>query len=147
MTWKPHATVAAIIERDQQFLMVEEESDGLIVFNQPAGHLDPDESLVEAVIRETREETAWRLQPEAITGLYRWQQPNTGRTYIRVAFCGHCDDHQAEQKLDEGIRRAVWMTREELVEQTGKLRSPMVLRCIDDYLSGKRYPIDLLVDL
>ena len=147
MIWKPHATVAAIIERDHQFLMVEEESDGQIVFNQPAGHLDPDESFVEAVIRETREETAWRLHPEAITGLYRWQQPNTERTYIRIAFCGHCDDHRSEQALDEGIRRAVWMTREELIEQAEKLRSPMVIRCIDDYLAGNRYSLELLIDI
>jgi len=147
MIWKPHATVAAIIERDQQFLMVEEKSDGQIVFNQPAGHLDPDESFIEAVIRETREETAWRLHPQAITGLYRWKQPDSDRTFTRVAFCGLCDDHRPGQALDQGILRAVWMTRDELIENTEKLRSPMVLRCIDDYLSGKRYPLDLLVDL
>jgi len=147
MIWKPHATVAAIIERDNQFLMVEEESEGQIVFNQPAGHLDPGESFIEAVIRETREETAWRLHPEAITGLYRWQQPETERTYTRIAFCGQCDDHNAEQKLDAGILRAVWMTRDELIEKTPQLRSPMVLRCIDDYLAGNRYPLELLIDI
>ncbi|MDH5471296.1 MAG: NUDIX hydrolase [Gammaproteobacteria bacterium] len=147
MIWKPHATVAAIIERDNHFLVVEEKSDGQIVFNQPAGHLDPDESFLDAVIRETREETAWRLHPEAITGLYRWKQPETNRTFVRVAFCGHCDDHRPDQKLDKGILRAVWMTRDELIAQPDKLRSPMVIRCIDDYLSGKRYPIDLLVDI
>jgi len=147
MTWKPHATVAAIIERDNHFLMVEENSDGKIVFNQPAGHLEPEESFIQAVIRETREETGWRLQPEAITGLYRWQHPVLKRTYTRVAFSGQCDDHQPDQPLDEGIIRAVWMTRKELLEQPEKLRSPMVIRCIDDYLAGHRYPIEMLIDL
>ncbi|MCW8855162.1 MAG: NUDIX hydrolase [Gammaproteobacteria bacterium] len=147
MIWKPHATVAAIIERDNQFLMVEEECEGRIVFNQPAGHLDPGESFIDAVIRETWEETAWRLHPEAITGLYRWQQPETKRTYTRIAFCGQCDDHRAEQTLDEGIIRAVWMTRDELIEKSPQLRSPMVIRCIDDYLAGHRYPLELLIDI
>ncbi|MCW8955694.1 MAG: NUDIX domain-containing protein, partial [Gammaproteobacteria bacterium] len=95
MIWKPHATVAAIIEQDGRFLMVEEESEGLIVLNQPAGHLDPDESLIQAVIRETREETAWQFHPEAITGIYRWQQPDTERTFLRVAFCGQVSNLQA----------------------------------------------------
>lgn len=147
MIWKPHATVAAVIEQDGRFLMVEEESDGLIVFNQPAGHLDPDESLVEAVIRETREETAWRFLPEAITGIYRWQQPNTERTFLRIAFCGQIDDLDSEQTLDEGIIRAVWMSREQLIENQQQLRSPMVLHCIDDYLANKRYPLELLTDI
>lgn len=147
MIWKPHATVAAIIEQDGRFLMVEEESDGLVVFNQPAGHLDPDESLIEAVIRETREETAWRFHPEAITGIYRWKQPDTERTFLRVAFCGQVDDLTAEQLLDDGIIRAVWMTREQLLDHQQQLRSPLVLLCIDDYLANKRYPLELLTDI
>lgn len=147
MIWKPHATVAAIIEKNGHFLMVEEDSDGQIVFNQPAGHLDPGESFIEAVIRETREETAWQLHPEAIIGLYRWQHPNLNRTYTRIAFSGQCDNHDPDQILDQGIIRAVWMTREELLSIPDKLRSPMVIRCIDDYLAGKRYPLELLVDL
>ncbi len=147
MIWKPHATVAAVIEQDGRFLMVEEESDGLIVFNQPAGHLDPDESLIEAVIRETREETAWRFHPEAITGIYRWKQPDTERTFLRVAFCGQVDDLTAEQVLDDGIIRAVWMTREQLLDNQQQLRSPLVLLCIDDYLANKRYPLELLTDI
>ncbi|MCW9012477.1 MAG: NUDIX hydrolase [Gammaproteobacteria bacterium] len=145
--WKPHATVAAVIERDNKFLMVEEESDGQVVYNQPAGHLDPNESLIEAAIRETREETAWRFHPQAITGIYRWQQTDTGRTFLRVCFCGSCDDLQPEQVLDEGIIRAIWMSRDELLQQPDKLRSPMVIKCIDDYLAGHRYPLHLLIDL
>ncbi|TNF37446.1 MAG: NUDIX hydrolase [Gammaproteobacteria bacterium] len=147
MIWKPHATVAAVIERNGRFLMVEEESDGEIVLNQPAGHLDPNESLIEAVIRETREETAWQFTPEAITGIYRWLQPETGRTYMRTAFCGSCDNHDPALQLDHGIIRAIWLSRDELINQQDKLRSPMVLKCIDDYLAGHRYPLELLIDL
>jgi len=147
MIWKPHATVAAVIEQDGRFLMVEEKSEGRIVLNQPAGHLDPDESLIEAVIRETREETAWRFQPQAITGIYRWKQPNTERTFLRVTFCGQVDDLRSEQALDKGIIRALWMSREQLIEYQQQLRSPLVMRCIDDYLSNTRYPLELLTDI
>jgi 8-oxo-dGTP pyrophosphatase MutT (NUDIX family) len=147
MIWKPHATVAAIIERDGKFLMVEEESDGRVVFNQPAGHLDPDESLQQAVIRETREESAWDFSPQAVTGIYLWTQAATERTFLRVVFCGGCSNHDPQQKLDKEIIRTVWMTREELMAQPDKLRSPMVMRCIDDYLAGQRYPLELLINL
>lgn len=146
MTWKPHATVAAIIQRDNKFLMVEELINGERVFNQPAGHLDPDETLIAAAIRETREETAWRFTPEAVTGVYLWAHPDTGKTFLRVAFCGQCDDHQPEQPLDDGILHAVWMSRDEVVRKKQNLRSPMVIDCIDDYLAGKRYPLDLLIN-
>lgn len=145
--WKPHATVASVIERDGLFLMVEERIKGKAVYNQPAGHLDPDESLIEASVRETREETAWHFQPEYITGIYRWPQPETQRSFLRVAFTGTCSDHKPEQALDDGIIQAVWLSRDELASQAEKLRSPMVLRCIDDYLEGKRYPLDLLIDI
>ena len=147
MIWKPHATVAAIIEKDQKFLMVEEKSDGKIVLNQPSGHLEPDETLSQAVIRETIEETAWQFQPEFVTGVYLWKQPRFDRTYLRVAFCGKAFQHNAQQTLDEGIIRAVWMTHDELIENQNKLRSPMVLKCIDDYLAGHRQALDMLVDL
>lgn len=147
MTWKPHATVAAIIERDNKFLMVEELIQGKQVINQPAGHLDPDESLVEAAIRETQEETAWQFMPEAITGIYLWKHPDNGESFLRVAFCGSCKNHNAAQLLDDGIQAAVWKTRDELMQQQQKLRSPMVINCIDDYLAGKRYPMDLLINI
>jgi len=145
--WKPHATVAAIIERDGKFLMVEEMSAGELVYNQPAGHLDPDESLVSAAIRETQEETAWQFTPEYISGIYRWDQNSTNRCFLRVAFVGSCKNHDEDQPLDDGIIRALWLSREELAAQPAKLRSPMVLRCIDDYLEGKTYPLDLLIDI
>ena len=147
MVWKPHATVAAIIERDNKFLMVEELIQGEQVINQPAGHLDPDESLVEAAIRETQEETAWQFIPEAITGIYLWKHPDNGESFLRVAFCGSCKNHKATQALDEGIQAAVWKTRDELMQQQQKLRSPMVINCIDDYLAGKRFPMDLLSNI
>lgn len=146
MIWKPHATVAAIIQRDNKFLMVEELINGERLFNQPAGHLEPDETLIEAAIRETREETAWLFIPEAVTGVYLWTHPDNGKTFLRVAFCGQCDDHQPEQSLDEGILHAIWMSRDEIAQKKQSLRSPMVIDCIDDYLAGKRYPLDLLIN-
>jgi len=147
MIWKPHATVAAIIERDNKFLMVEELIHGERVFNQPAGHLDPDESFIDAVIRETQEESAWQFIPEAVTGIYLWKHPDNGETFLRVAVCGSCINHDAQQVLDDGILNAVWKRREELVQDTHILRSPMVINCIDDYLAGKRYPLDMLINV
>ena len=147
MIWKPHATVAAIIERDSKFLMVEELIHGERLFNQPAGHLDPDESLIDAVIRETQEESAWQFIPEAVTGIYLWKHPDNGETFLRVAICGSCTNHDAGQPLDEGIIEAVWKSREELSQDAHKLRSPMVINCIDDYLAGKRYPLDMLINV
>ena len=147
MIWKPHATVAAIIEHDNKFLMVEELIQGEAVFNQPAGHLEPDESIIDAVIRETREETAWQFVPEAVTGIYLWKHPDNGETFLRVAICGSCKNHDAQQPLDKEIIQAVWKGRHELVAEPEKLRSPMVINCIDDYLAGKRYPLDMLIDM
>ena len=143
MIWKPHATVAAIVEKNGKFLMVEEDIGGEIVYNQPAGHLEPNESLIEAVIRETQEETAWLFTPEALLGVYLWPQPKTDRTFLRFAFCGTCSDHQSEQALDDGILRAPWLSKEEM-QNSKKLRSPMVIQNIDDYLAGRRYPLDII---
>ena len=145
MTWTPRVTVAAVIERNGRFLMVEEESDGKAVFNQPAGHLDPGESPVQAAIRETLEETAWHFQPVAVVSVYLWTYRVTGVSYFRVAFCGDCTGHEPDRPLDHGILRAVWLTREELPKE--RLRSPMVLRTLDDYLAGRRYPLDLIAYL
>jgi len=144
MIWKPHATVAAIVERDGKYLMVEEDADGCIVYNQPAGHLDPGENLIQAAVRETQEETAWLFKPEALVGIYVWDQPETERTFLRFAFCGQCSQHDKDQKLDDGILRALWLSKDELLQQSDKLRSPLVLECINDYQQGKRYPLDLL---
>ena len=145
--WKPHATVAAIVEDRGRFLMVEEIIDGQQVFNQPAGHLEPNESLIEAVIRETQEETARQFTPEYITGIYRWKQPAVDRSFLRFTFSGQCHHYDETQALDDGIVRALWMSREELAAHPEKLRSPMVLNCIDDYINGNHYPLDLLIDI
>ena len=144
MIWKPHVTVAAIAEKDDKFLIVEEMVDGLLVYNQPAGHLDSGESLIEAVIRETLEETAWTFQPEALVGIQLWRHPVHSESYLRFSFCGSCYDHDKNQLLDQGIEQAVWLSRDELVDNNHKLRSPMVLRTIDDYLEGRRYDLDIL---
>lgn len=142
--WKPHATVAAVIEHNGKYLMVEENVEGKRVYNQPAGHLDPGETLIEAVMRETREESAWQFMPEALTGIYLWPQPGTTRSFLRFAFCGQHHDHQPDLPLDTGIVRTLWMSRDELAAKPQQLRSPLVLQCIDDYAAGHRYPLDIL---
>jgi 8-oxo-dGTP pyrophosphatase MutT (NUDIX family) len=144
MTFRPDVTVAAVIERDERFLIVEEVVSGRRVLNQPAGHVEEHESLIEAVVRETLEESAWHFVPQAVTGLYQWRNPANGQSFLRVAFTGICRHHEAWRPLDDGICRALWVARDELVHDRDRLRSPMVLTCIDDYLSGRRYPLDLL---
>lgn len=144
MVWKPDVTVAAVIEREGRFLLVEERVSGRVVFNQPAGHVEDGESLRDAVVRETLEETAWHFEPDALIGIYLWKSGLRNRSFLRIAFSGACRARDAQRPLDDGILRAVWLSREELAERQGRLRSPMVLRCIDDYLSGARYPQDLL---
>lgn len=144
MVWKPDVTVAAVVERDGAFLLVEEQATGQLVLNQPAGHLEDRESLIEAVIRETREETAWGFEPEFLVGIYLWKSPVDHRSFLRIAFGGQCRDHDPEQELDHGILRTHWLTRAKLLPQQNRLRSPMVLYCIDDYLAGVRHQLDLL---
>jgi 8-oxo-dGTP pyrophosphatase MutT (NUDIX family) len=138
----PEVTVAAIVERDGRFLIVEERISGRLVLNQPAGHLEDAETLIEAAVREAREETAWRFKPAAMVGTYLWRNPANGRSYLRFAFCGSVDDHQPQQPLDNGIVRAVWLSHEQLRVQPDRLRSPLVLRCVDDYLLGNRQPLE-----
>lgn len=125
--------------------MVEEKNGNDTVFNQPAGHLEDGESLLTAVIRETLEETAWQLQPGAITGIYRWVHTETGNTYLRVTYTGSVSQHDPNQALDTGIISAQWLSREALLSRP--LRSPLVMRCIDDYLAGHRYPLSLCDDV
>jgi 8-oxo-dGTP pyrophosphatase MutT (NUDIX family) len=143
MDWDARLTVAAVIERDGRFLIVEEYADGAeLVYNQPAGHLDEHETLAAAAIRETLEETAWEIQVDTIVGLYYWTHPQ-GHTFIRTCFAGTALHHHPDQPLDHGIERALWLSRDEIIALGPKLRSPMVLRCIDDYLAGRRYSLDL----
>ncbi len=147
MVWKPHVTVASVIEQDGRFLMVEERAGGKLVLNQPAGHLEPGESLVDAAVRETREETAWMFQPESVIGVYRWYHAAKRATFLRVCFAGSALSHDSSQPLDDGIERAVWMSLSEVRDAAARLRSPMVLRNIEDYLAGHRYPVEIVQDV
>ena len=144
MPFRPDVTVAAVVERGGRFLVVEDRAARRIVINQPAGPLERDEDLVQAVIRETLEETAYRLSPDAVTGIYLWRHPVIDRTFLRVAFCGHVEGPDDSLRLDRCILRTAWMTRAELAGRPERLRSPLVLRCIDDYLEGRRHPLSLL---
>ncbi len=136
-------TVAAVVEQGGRYLLVEERSDGRVVFNQPAGHLDPDESLTEAVIREVREETGRVFTPEAVTGLYIWTHP-AGETFLRVAFCGSVGERIAGSVLDTEIIDARWFTADEIDALHAQHRSPLVARCIADHRSGVRMPLEVL---
>lgn len=141
MTWQPHITVATIVERDGRFLMVEELKHGKLVLNQPAGHLEPDETLQQAAIRETLEETGWDVELLALTGIYLYTAPSNGVTYQRVCFAAKAVRHHPERALDSEITGALWMTRDELIAERERWRSPMLVRCIDDCLAG---PVDSL---
>jgi len=143
MTLKLDFTVAAIAERAGRFLVVQERASRRVVLNQPAGHLEDGESLVEAVIRETLEETGRGFEPQAVTGIYLWRGPGR-RTVLRVAFAGRVGERDESRALDRAILRTAWLGRDELAERATELRSPLVLRCIDDYLRGTRYPLELL---
>ncbi len=142
-----HLTVAAIIEKRGRFLIVEELVGGRKVINQPAGHVEHGETFVAAIVREVREETAWRFLPAAINGVYLWHHPSSGERFLRVTFCGNCVDHDARLALDDGIIRTLWLTRDELESRSDALRSPMVLRVIDDYLKDIRYPLHMFQQL
>lgn len=145
--WKPSVTVAAIIEQAGKFLLVEEETSDGVRFNQPAGHLDPDESLETAVSREVLEETAYDFTPDSLVGVYMSRyvssRNNENVTYLRFTFAGTLGTLH-EQPLDDGIIRTVWMSYEELLACKGTHRSPLVLQCVDDYLAGKRSPLDVI---
>jgi phosphatase NudJ len=146
--WKPSVTVAAIIERGGKFMLVEEETPEGLKLNNPAGHLDPGESLISACAREALEETTHRFTPTALVGVYmsRLQRAATGEdvTYLRFAFCGDLGEVQPGATLDHGIVRTLWMTPEEIRASKERHRSPLLLRCVDDYLAGQRLPLPLL---
>lgn len=145
--WKPNATVAAIVERNGQFLLVEEVTSRGNRFNQPAGHLEDRETITQAVIRETREETAYDFVPESLLGIYHWRHEHNETTYLRFAFIGHVTNHYPEQDLDEGIVRAVWMDIDEILDKQALMRSDQVLTCFEDYLAGKHYPLETITHL
>jgi 8-oxo-dGTP pyrophosphatase MutT (NUDIX family) len=143
---RPVVTVASIIERDGRFLLVEEETRDGTRLNQPAGHLELGETLPAAAKRETLEETGWHATLHALVGVYRWQTRDTGATFIRFAFAGEALRHEPQRPLDVGIVRALWLTYEELAAQRPLHRSPLVLRCVDDYRAGRRWPLAFVTE-
>jgi len=145
MIWKPNVTVAAVVERDGKFLLVEEETETGLAFNQPAGHLEQGEALLDAVVREALEETAYHFKPTHLIGIYSWPHPTKDLTYLRFAFGGELLGHEPARRLDDGIVAARWLTLDEVKATQSRHRSPLILRCIEDALAGKRYPLDLLV--
>jgi 8-oxo-dGTP pyrophosphatase MutT (NUDIX family) len=144
---RPAVTVATVVERDGRFLLVQEETRAGIRLNQPAGHLESGETLPAAAARETLEETGWHVEPTALVGVYRWRAPGTGTTFVRFSFAGIAHVHDPVRPLDSGIVRAVWMTYEEIAATRAEHRSPLVLRCIDDYRAGTRMPLDLVQEV
>ena len=146
MTWKPHATVAVIVEDQQgRFLLVEERIDGETVFNQPAGHIEEGEAVTEAAVREALEETGWDVEPQAFLGMYRYIAPANGITYFRFCFIAS-PLRRVTGQLDDGIVAAHWLTLDQIRNRQDRLRSPMVLDCILDYREGRRFPLDVIVE-
>jgi len=144
---RPAVTVATIVERDGAFLLVEEETRFGRRLNQPAGHLESGESLPAAAVRETLEETAWQVEPTALVGVYRWEAPDNGATFVRFAYAATPLHAEPERTLDEGIVDALWVPYDEILARRDEHRSPLVLRCIDDYRAGLRWPLDLVQDV
>lgn len=144
MIWKPNVTVAAVLERDGKFLLVEEETEDGVRYNQPAGHLECREALIDAAVREAREETGYDFLPQYLVGVYSWRNEAKDVTYLRFAFGGEITGHDAARPLDDGIIAARWLTLDEVRATAAQHRSPLILRCIEDWRAGRRYPLDLL---
>ena len=144
MQWQPHITVATVIEDQGRFLLVEEMAEGRAVFNQPAGHLEANESLLQAALRETLEETGWGVELTAFIGAYQWTSPRDGKHFLRMAFAAEPRRHHPDRPLDEGIVRALWLTPGELAAESARHRSPMVWMVAQDFLAGRRLPLNAL---
>jgi ADP-ribose pyrophosphatase YjhB (NUDIX family) len=144
MTWAPHVTVATIVERENRFLMVYEDSDGKLVYNQPAGHLEPNETLQQAAIRETLEETRWTVRLTGVVGVNLYTSPGNGITYCRTTFIAEALQQDTFRQLDTGIIEAVWLTYEEILQRKDQLRSFMTLQIIDEYRAGRRFGLDVI---
>ena len=150
--WQPDVTVATVVVDGGRLLMVEESVGGQLVLNQPAGHLEPDESLIDAALRETREETGWDVRLTAFVGAYQWKAPvqadgSGGRHYLRFVFAGQPESHDPGRHLDEGIVRTLWLTPAQLKAEHARHRSPLVWQAAADFLAGRRHPLDLLQHL
>jgi len=141
--WPPHMVVASVVEKDNRFLLVFENDDGRHVYNQPAGHWDHGETIQEAAIRETLEETGWEIKLNYIIGQYQYQSPHNHITYFRTAFAATAIQ-QVSDKLDKEIIEAVWLSYDEIIERREQMRSPLVIRVIDDYLAGKKLPLSMI---
>ena len=144
MNWTPHITVAAVIEKQNRFLLVEERIGGRAVFNQPAGHLEAGEDLLQAVAREVLEETAHVFEPQTLVGVYLYEIPQKQRSYLRFCFSGIVQDQPLNRPLDKEIIAVHWLSRDEMQNRQQRLRSPMVLRCVEDYLGGVSLPLSCL---
>jgi 8-oxo-dGTP pyrophosphatase MutT (NUDIX family) len=144
MTWKPNVTVAAVINKNDQYLLVEEQTKSGVLFNQPAGHLEPNESIIQGAIRETLEETGYTFRPQWLLGIYNWHSLVNDTTFLRFAFFGTADCYDHNRELDEGIVRAAWFNTNEIYELVHRHRSPLVIKCIEDHLAGKQYPLEIL---
>ncbi len=142
--WRPHATVACVVARANRFLMVEESINGVLMYNQPAGHLEDNETLAEAALRETLEETAWHVELQHFIGVQQWRSTEHGDMVLRFSFAARALRHDPARPLDPDITRALWMSREELAATGERLRSPLVLRGIDAWLAGQRMPLSVL---
>ncbi|WP_347986868.1 NUDIX hydrolase [Methylomonas sp. AM2-LC] len=144
MTWKPHVTVAAVIEKNKRFLLVEETTSQGLAFNQPAGHLEAGENLLDAVKREVFEETAWLFEPQALVAIQLWRKTPDFPSFLRFCFCGEVHSHHPQQKLDDGIIQTHWLSHADIIARSRQLRSPLVLESIDQFLQGQRYPLSIL---
>ncbi|CAG7856847.1 hypothetical protein MCAMS1_01491 [biofilm metagenome] len=144
MVWKPHVTVAAVIEREGRFLLVEEHTASGLKFNQPAGHLEENESLIDAVKREVLEETAWQFEPEALLSIQLWRRNPKQPSYLRYCFTGQCHSHNPDHQLDDGIVATHWLSPEDIIAQPKRMRSPLVSIAVEEYLKGERYPLAML---
>lgn len=142
--WRPHVTVACVVAAGERYLMVEEEVNGRLVYNQPAGHLDDGESLMAAARRETLEETGWSVELQHVIGVHQWRSTEHGDAVVRFSFAARAISHDPSRPLDSDIRRALWLTRAEIDGLGDRLRSPMVLQSIDLWLAGQRLPLDVL---
>lgn len=145
--WRPRVTVATVVANDGRFLFVEENIRGELVLNQPAGHLEQNESLLDAALRETLEETGWTAELTDFIGAYQWNTPDASAEYLRFTFAARPVRHDAQRALDDGIVRVLWLTREEIAAQSARHRNPMVLGNVDDWLAGKRFPLDIVRSL
>lgn len=145
--WQPHIVVAAVVEREGRYLLVEEFINDELRINQPAGHWERGETLIEGVKREALEETAWDIEPTGFLGVYAWQPKSLPYPFVRFAFVANAIRHHPERKLDEGILRAIWLTPDELRAGSELHRGPSVMACIEDFSAGRVYPLSLIQHL